>query len=653
MTIDNGEDTNATLDVDVSSSRLDDDTAVSFVERMVSVLQAKVDDVSSTQQKPAYEHQKVLVKLTLDMNKITPLGVSKIFDLLVNDGDKNSTPHANATESEVETTSNETKTTDDDGNTTTLDNNAAMSLQVQDELDTTTNERETKSVVDPIIQMDGLDLSFNDFGGHGVHSPDLQLLCSVRRLFEKGGDVSRSNDQVPMLLVPRVLTLENCGIGAAFCRSIGRGILNSFENESNNDNREGYRPSILRVGGNQAIGDAGAVALAASFRLAVPSSYHQSGLDDNEHSTQHVMEELDISSCGVGDAGAEAFALAIAFNPGCLTRLDLSNNKITDVGAIALGRALVEANRLKVSRGDKSSVALEELVLDNNVGIGDEGCAALAGALACGAVKAMSIRSCTVRAEGASAFGKAIKSLEKKYTQTIVNEPTHFSIDISGNQFGTFLTKKKKGAAMLRDKASSHMSFISKSLQSRWKGAGSSMGLTAESDDDEESVMGGIIDEEGGEKLLLQIARCGARSFCGEILNDEESTQKQPRRAIDYPLSLSVGMRQCCLDQGALDALSASIVNMKESGVDLAIDVSMNRDVEQATVDALQGEKKENDLLQTMAENHNEALDIIRQARQRSALASQSAADRARVEMEFGRSMFDDASDYDQYDEYQ
>ena len=57
-----------------------------------------------------------------------------------------------------------------------------------------------------------LDLSFNDIGGHGVHSPDAQLQDSIRRLFEGEGSG----------FVPRLLTLENCGIGPSFCRSVGR-----------------------------------------------------------------------------------------------------------------------------------------------------------------------------------------------------------------------------------------------------------------------------------------------------------------------------------------------------------------------------------------------------------------------------------------------
>jgi len=57
-----------------------------------------------------------------------------------------------------------------------------------------------------------LDLSFNDIGGHGTHAPSVQLQNSVQRMFE--GE--------RLAFAPRVLTLQNCGIGPLFCRSVGR-----------------------------------------------------------------------------------------------------------------------------------------------------------------------------------------------------------------------------------------------------------------------------------------------------------------------------------------------------------------------------------------------------------------------------------------------
>ena len=117
--------------------------------------------------------------------------------------------------------------------------------------------------------------------------------------------------------------------------------------------------------------------------------------DESNGGDGTIMEELDLSSCNIGDVGAEAIALALACNPSSLKRLDLSSNKITDVGAIALGRALIE------SRERTSSFALEQIILDNNGGIGDDGAAVLAKAVSSGAVRSIHLRSCSIRAEGA------------------------------------------------------------------------------------------------------------------------------------------------------------------------------------------------------------------------------------------------------------
>lgn len=59
--------------------------------------------------------------------------------------------------------------------------------------------------------LEELDLSMNDFGGHGANQPEERLIESFRKLFE-----SRS------ACAPRSLVLQNCSIGPAILRSIGR-----------------------------------------------------------------------------------------------------------------------------------------------------------------------------------------------------------------------------------------------------------------------------------------------------------------------------------------------------------------------------------------------------------------------------------------------
>ena len=383
--------------------------------------------------------------------------------------------------------------------------------------------------------------------------------------------------------------------------------------------------------------------MAAALRLAIPNS------EKNEDGTQqYVLKELVLSSCNIQDAGAESLALALAFNPNCISKLDLSNNAISDVGATAIGRALVEAHRTKVMNGDKPLV-LEEIVLDNNVKVGNDGAEALAEAMKCGALRCVSLRSCSVKAEGAAAFGKAIVSLAKLKDE--VNGLTRIEIDLSGNTLGIKPVKKKKG---LKDKASSHITSFGKTLQKSWrgglKGAGVSMGFTAESDDDEENfgVMGGLIDAdevEDSDKIFEAAERCGARSFAAEILNSSDALRQGGSM-----LNIGMAFRRCNLDDGAIDALSAAIVKSKKPGTNIVIDVSLNS-FEPEIVSALLG-CENHERLDSMAQRHMTALSVLNEARERATIAAETAMARAEAENELEGFRFGDVdSDYDQYDD--
>eukprot|EP00984_Skeletonema_dohrnii_P022128 scaffold11242_cov80-Skeletonema_dohrnii-CCMP3373.AAC.1 len=397
------------LDVDVSSSNLDDDAVVSLVEGIVSRQDGTAEQTE--------------LNLKLEMNRISPVGVSKVFDLLVGENKNRASEEAKETADDAqvvdnsdEAQKNEASCVEDNDVTETTIENASMDDEV--EIDPSQEDVTTPPIASkPTLRIEKLDLSYNDIGGEGINAPSAQLLNSVRRLFENE-DYS---------IIPNILLMENCGIGAAFCRSIGRGICNAFERnqiQSSGNPDVGClyegRPSILRIGGNPAIGDAGAVALAAAFRM--------SASDDNNGGDSVIMEELDLSSCNIGDVGAEAIALALACNPSSLKRLDLSNNKITDVGAIALGRALIE------SRERTSGFALDQIILDNNALIGDDGAAALAKAVSAGAVRSVHLRSCSIRAEGAAEFGKALIEIVK-HSKTRQFQSAQIEIDMSGNHF--------------------------------------------------------------------------------------------------------------------------------------------------------------------------------------------------------------------------
>ena len=622
------------LDIDVSSTKLDDDACISLVE---GILNSHDDETES------------VLNLKLEMNRITPVGVSKVFDLLVGENDKVTETKKNLTADDIQVTDNGDASKNEAACVEESNVEAPTILSSEetdptksddvniDLIDTASQVKETTPpvVAKPSLYIETLDLSYNDIGGEGINPPSAQLLNSVRRLFEHE-NYSK---------IPNILLMENCGIGAAFCRSIGRGILNAYERNLIQSDNTSYRPSVLRIGGNPAIGDAGAVALAAAFRMAISDN-------DNTEGDGMIIKELDLSSCNIGDVGAEAIALALACNPSSLKRLDLSNNKITDVGAIALGRALIE------SRERTSGFVLEQIILDNNAGISDDGGAALAKALSSGAVGLVHLRSCSIRADGAAEFGKAVVELVKQF-QTQQFQSTQIDIDLSGNPFGISKPKKKKGAAysasLLRDKASSNIKFIGKSLQSRL-GAGFGMGVTTtESDDDEEemgNVMGEILsDDEDVEEFdsdrLKAIARCGARSFSGEILKHDGVGVGSTQTNKDGRLQLSVGMRQCFLDNGAVDALAAAVVCARKVDATLSIDITMNAGIDDAAIAALKGDEEEELLLKSSAERHTNELKRILEAEERREAAAEVAA--ARVHAAFPDDDLFDDFDYDEY----
>ena len=594
------------LDIDVSSNRIDDGTAVSFMEGLLPLLKSKIEQSDDSSQ--IDKRTPLVIKLSLAMNKITPLGSSNILDMLTKKEDTKEEDKIEETANNGTIAENRVEDVNDDTNEVDI---VSDSSNVENIDASTSQDAITLTVEEsPSVLIEELDLSLNDIG----HPPSTQLLDSVRRLFEGGGTDT---------LIPRVLVLENCSIGPAFCRSIGRGILNAYERKTAMPASSlRCRPSVLRLGGNSDIGDAGTVALAAALRMAI---------DDDSESP--VLEELDLSSCNVGDAGAEALALALASNPGCLSRLDLSNNKITDVACKALSRAIVDS-RLG------SGVGFDSIVLDNNAGIGDVGAEALAEVLACGAARSISMRSCSIQAQGMAALGKAVVKLTSRKDC----RSSHFQVDVSGNKFGIRKIKKKKSkysAGRIKDTATTNIKFIGKTLRGAAKRFSSeSMGISVDSDDDEE-IMGGLVDDIDNEEKEIddnKLKACGAQTFSAEILAGDQPSQKS-----ENTLKITVGMRQCCLDEAAFDSLAASIVGVKN--LDLTFDVSMNA-VEDNVVDALMYGDKDKELLSEMAKTHMDFLDRLDDARQRQLEAVNAAAGSSfwSDDEDIG---FDDEDDYD------
>lgn len=361
-------------------------------------------------------------------------------------------------------------------------------------------------------------------------------------------------------------------------------------------------PLTLHLCGNEAIGDAGTAALAAAIRSS-------QGI---------VMNELDLSSCEVGDAGAEALALALER----VKALDLSNNKITDEGAAAIGRALTEVTT--------------SLDLSNNHEIGDTGATEIAAALGRGVIRNVSLRSCQVYADGAKALGTALVSLSRCKQETCL-----IRMDFSGNPLGILRGKKKSdggkySASNLKSKASkttaSYMNFIGRNIKSALKDTGldAIIGNRAESgdSDDEEE------DQEDDSRHMHDAskARCGAKAFASAIVvSDFEETELE--LVEKSRITCHFAVRHCFLDRGGADALAAAVIQAKQRlGVELVIDARMNPVLEEEMVDALRGDDP--DTLEEMAERHMSVLETLRIAEERAVEAAAAAAARRREEAE-------------------
>lgn len=204
------------LEVDVSSSRLDDESVLTLVERLVSTLR---DDLKSHGN---LKNGAVKVKLGLGMNRMTPVGVSKLFEWFMGVRDQNTAMLA-TNSSTVLSNSNEVEK--DDVTTGHVETGQIETINtLQSNTTASANVTPVKETVN--VTVEEVDLSFMNFSGHG-----LQLLNSVRKLFESGR--IQTQNGVMMNLIPRVIKMENSGVGPAFCRSIGRVRFNDSFLESN------------------------------------------------------------------------------------------------------------------------------------------------------------------------------------------------------------------------------------------------------------------------------------------------------------------------------------------------------------------------------------------------------------------------------------
>ena len=481
--------------------------------------------------------------------------------------------------------------------------------------------RNTTSTTPAIRKLDfGWNRLYNDDGDHKAN----------KAFYKSLQDLLASKTRCP-----ETLCLERTGLGPAACRAIGKGMMARFDHEeeegprssddddgsSNNTKTQAARLLSLHLAGNP-IGDAGAAALAAAIRT-VCSRTEENGGSSSDDGTDDglVLDTLDLSACDIGDAGAEALALALEDGNRCpVRRLVLCNNRISDQGALSLGRSYQGSEDL-------------HLLLDNNSQITDRGIATIVDAVEKGQLADVSLRSCSIHADGAELWGKALRNFAERS-----NKQQSIHIDLSGNPLGVLRGKSKTegskySASRLKSQASATASaYMNHGLNFLKKGIGPAFAASsgAESDDEEEKLEGSAsASAENTDDPSNK--RCGFKAMANAFIGEEHpgdhhapgtKISNAPRKRI------RLGLRRTFCDTAGADALAAMLVASRDdlNGVELELELDLNPIVEDEAIAALHGEDEYR--LREMAERHAEAMEIIRVAQERAAEASRMAAAR-------------------------
>ena len=429
------------------------------------------------------------------------------------------------------------------------------------------------------------------------------------------------------------LHLSCCGLGPATCRALAKGLLNRFDTVDSTTSNDSstvlkHRPPVsLYLSNNRDIGDSGTAAIAAAIRCIT-------GTRDTP-----ILETLDLSGCDIGDIGVEALALAFedAVAPVMIRRLLLCHNRITDQGVLALGRVLHR-------NVDGSECHID---FSNNPGITDRGITNLLSAVERGCVSSIILRSCAIHADGAELVGKTLRSMALSSHKT----DRTIEIDLSGNPIGILRSKASKGniysAGAIKSKASATASaYVSQGLSFLKKGLGS-VGVTLspenEDEDDEQQQASDIAEEsDKGDNM-----RCGFKSLANAFVAYEQDAHTVDSENCSST-NILLGLRRTFCDTAGADALAAMIMAAKEQyqGLNLQLELDLNPVVEDEMVNALYGHDDE--ILAEMADRHNEAMEILRQANERAMTAAKVLAARRRQTVASSSRL--DAYDHDDFD---
>lgn len=453
-----------------------------------------------------------------------------------------------------------------------------------------------------------LDLGLNDLTQFIEEEPALESSLSRFMIHVLSSTYMASNQS-------KCLRFDRCNLHPTSCRAIGMGIVKGIQtwNEGRNSTQACRGSEIhvaLHLSGNE-FGCAGTAALAAALKLSQRRNYE----NGKESTSCVILDTLDLSSCNVGDAGAEALAFALETNPGCVRVLDLSHNKITQRGAVALGRAL-----------QRSKNSLERLDLSQN-DIGEEGVEELAGALECGSIKSMILRTCSINANGCTAIGTALGKLAST-ARSRNNSGLSVEIDISGNRIGTQKKVKKPkaySASALTSKASattmSSLNFIGKKIKSGLRDVGVDMsdpfGVSSlESDDEEEEAMSDIEAEEGD--VISVKDSCGAKAFYDSFVKAfSEGTMGKSVTNLNE-ISCEISMRMCSFDGRGQDALAALFLHAIEHSIKITLDATMNDGIGNEMANRAMLREGTCVELEIMAKRHLDSVAAQQKARERA-----------------------------------
>jgi hypothetical protein len=478
---------------------------------------------------------------------------------------------------------------------------------------------------------------------------------------KQGSDVDDEEEENVPLYCPPPLSLDlarNEGIGDAGVAALAAAIrtVASQQQRKENDRQKKKKESINKLNDENKDNDTEIDSASSSTTTEQDNDDLSDAYDSLTKTNTVVFERLDLSRCKIGDVGAEALAIALENHPLCVKYLDLSNNQISDEGAQRIARALggvIDNTEDHHSRPRSNSGFVETLDLSNNNDLSDRGAKELARAFQEDGISNLILRSCNIKADGAAYFGNALRIVASQANGvTSSSSPSvsaaaerttsrRRSIDLSGNPFGILTKKKSSGnkysAKALRSKAtattSAYMNIIGKKIRGLSENINGEGLDTLESDDEEEDRMGD--DDDDDSKI-----KCGALSFAEAFIDDyedraEESGVKSENNddTIDH---FELGLRHCSFDTRAAEALAAVLQESRQKypRIKLTIDMTMNNVLEEDIIDALNGGSGYDDQLSDMADSYLDALEILREARERALKATRIAAARAKADAE-------------------